>query len=53
MYLIDPRDANAIVAHGADDAGHVRAVPVLVQHISIGGVCIEVSAVDVVHDACR
>ena len=45
-------DADAVVAHGADGAGHVRAVAVVVHRVAV--VVDEVVAVDVVDDSrCR
>ena len=46
---VDTRDAGAIVADGADRAGHVGAVRVVIEHI--GGVGGEVPAIDVVDEA--
>ncbi len=51
--LVHAGDANVVVADRADDAGDMRAVPVLVQDVRRGRVRVEIGAVDVVDDAWR
>ena len=46
---VDAGHADAVVAHGADGAGHVRAVAVVVHRVAV--VVDEVVAVDVVDEA--
>ena len=46
---VDAGDADAVVAHGADRAGDVRAVAVVVQRVAV--VVDEVVAVDVIDEA--
>ena len=51
--LGDARDADLVVANGADDARHKGAVPIVVIRVATGGAAHEVGAEDVVHDACE
>lgn len=50
--LADAGDTDAVVADRADDPCHMGAMAVAVLNVRARRVCVEICAIDVVHDAC-